>query len=228
MMMGQPIAILAASEPLLTVPAHWPAQLDLLNWCQNVAPGTAALLVLAGIVFLLFGYYLFRWLVVLNGAILGFLIGEMIGVAFGAPITSGILGGVLTAVACWPLMKYAVAVMGAIVGGIVGASLWLTFGQDPHFAWAGAMTGMVFFGMLVFIVFRGSVIMYMSLQGSMMLILGLLGLIYKYQELGPKITNSLTANSFVMPMVILIPALLGLVYQQHKYPEVQNSAPDDK
>lgn len=216
--MNPPVATSGTSGQLLVFPAHWPARLDLIDWCQSMSPGTAALLVLAGVVYLLFGYYLFKWLVMLNAALIGFAMGEWIGSRFGAPISSGILGAVLVAAICWPLMKYAVAVLGGIVGGVIGASLWLTFKQEPAFAWAGAMTGVVFFGMLAFILFRGSIIMYMSLQGSLMLVLGALGLIYKYQEIAPPLTRGLTGNAFIMPMVILIPALIGLMYQQHNHP----------
>lgn len=202
----------------LFVPTHWPRQMDLLTWCQTMTPGAAALLVLAGVIYLIFGYHLFKWLIMLNATLLGFTIGGWIGGRFGVPIASGILGAVLAAAICWPLMRYAVAVMGAIVGGAIGASLWLTLQQDPGFAWAGAMTGVVFFGMLAFILFRGSIIVYMSLQGALMLVLGLLGLIYKYQQISPQLTHGLTANAFIMPLVILVPALIGLVYQQHNYP----------
>jgi len=76
------------------------------------------------------------------------------------------------------------------------------------------LTGLVGFGLLSFILFRGSVMMYMSLQGSVMLIFGILGLVYKYKELGPQVTENMTLKPFLLPLAIFIPALLGLVYQQ--------------
>jgi hypothetical protein len=114
-------------------------------------------------------------------------------------------------------MKYAVAAMGGIFGMLLGASIWRASNQDPHYAWAGGMMGLIFFGMLSFMIFRGSVMMFMSLQGSVMLVFGALGLIYKYQDLGPKLTEHLTAKSFVLPMLIFIPATLGLIWQQTHY-----------
>jgi hypothetical protein len=40
-------------------------------------------------------------------------------------------------------------------------------------------------------------------------------LIYKYQELGPKVTENMMLKPFLLPILIFIPATLGLIYQQH-------------
>ena len=77
--------------------------------------------------------------------------------------------------------------------------------------------GLIFFGMLSFMIFRGSIMMFMSLQGSVMLVFGLLGLIYKYQDIAPKVTENLTAKAFVLPLLIFVPATLGLIWQQTHY-----------
>ena len=60
--------------------------------------------------------------------------------------------------------------------------------------------------------------MYTSLQGSVMLVFGLLGLIYKYQELAPKVSDNLSARTFILPLCIFVPATLGLIWQQTQYP----------
>jgi len=51
-----------------------------------------------------------------------------------------------------------------------------------------------------------------------MLVFGILGLIYKYHQLAPQVTNSLTVNALVMPMTILIPAIIGVIFQQANSP----------
>ena len=126
------------------------------------------------------------------------------------------MGAFIAAAVTWPLMKWAVAIMGGVVGAILGASIWRSFGLDAHFAWAGGLSGLIFFGMLSFILFRGSIMMYTSLQGSVMLIFGILGVICKYQNLAPQITESMTSKSFILPAAILVPAVVGLIYQQHQ------------
>jgi hypothetical protein len=108
--------------------------------------------------------------------------------------------------------------MGGIFGVLLGASVWRSCGLDPKYAWSGGLTGMVFFGMLSFLLFRGSIMMFTSLQGSVMLIFGLLGLIYKYQDMAPRVNENLSLRPFLLPMFILVPATIGLIYQQTQYP----------
>lgn len=199
------------------LPTHWPGQGDLLHWCQTMGPAIAALLILAGVIYLLFGVYMFRVLVMLNAALLGAYLGALLGSHGRAPAAGAFLGGFTAAAITWPLMKHAVAVMGALFGAILGASLWRTCGLEPQYAWAGGMTGMVGFGMLTFILFRGSVMMFTSLQGAVMLVFGILGLIYKYQDLAPSVTDHITFQPFILPSIIFIPAILGLIYQQTQY-----------
>jgi len=195
---------------------QWPHQGDLLSWCQQMTPGVATALVIAGIIYLLFGFRIFRAIVLLNAAVLGGYIGAMIPTAHQeTSIAAALICAVFAAAVAWPTMKYAVALMGGLFGAALGASIWHTVDLDPHLVWAGAMVGLVGFGLFSFILFRGSVMMYTSLQGSFMLVFGLLGLIYKYQQLAPKVTNHLAEESFLLPAAIFIPAVIGLIFQQH-------------
>lgn len=193
---------------------HFPGQQDLLTWCQSMAIGTAVLFLVMGVVYLLYGYTMFKPLITLNAAIVGAYVGAAVGTRYGYPVACGALGAIVAAGTTLTLMKWAVAVIGGICGAFLGAALWRTAGLETGYAWAGAMTGLVGFGMFSFILFRGSIIMYTSLQGSMMLILGLLGLAFKLQEMGPKVSQTLTGQPLVLPIAVFIPAILGLIYQQ--------------
>lgn len=207
-----------ASSPA-QAPAHFPSQNELLRWCTDMGVGSSILLMLMGVVYLMYGYKMFKHLVLLNAALIGGYIGAILGVRFGGyPLAGGILGVIAAVSAAYPLMKWAVAVMGGICGAMAGAAVWLVVGLEPDFAWAGALTGLVGLGMLSFILFRGSIIMYTSLQGAMMLILGVIGLACKYQDFSPRITSSLNAQPMMLPLAVLIPAILGLIYQQTHAP----------
>ena len=124
------------------------------------------------------------------------------------------IGAFIGAAITIPLMKWAVAILGGLLGAGLGGGIWRMVDLDPRFAWAGAGMGLIAGGMFCFILFRGSIMAYMSLQGSLMLVFGLLGLLYKYQDLGPKLTQSLQSRDFILPMAIFIPAVIGLLYQQ--------------
>lgn len=195
-------------------PSHWPSQADLLNWCQHMTPGLAALLILLGVVYLIFGFKIFKALVMLNAAAVGAAIGLAIGQRTEMGLALMVLCGFVAAAITWPLMKWAVAVMGGLAGALLGATIWQTFGLDPTFAWSGALSGLILFGLISFILFRGSVTMYMSLQGAAMLIFGLLGMVDKYDQVAGKITNAMTMKPFLLPMAIVIPAIVGMLYQQ--------------
>jgi hypothetical protein len=115
-------------------------------------------------------------------------------------------------------MKYAVAIMGGCFGALLGASLWRTLNLDPELVWAGALVGLVSFGLVSFILFRGSVMMYTSLQGAFMLVFGILGLIYQYEEFAADVTKHLKVQPYWLPAAIFIPAVIGLIFQQHNTP----------
>jgi len=193
---------------------HWPAQGDLIDWCQQMPPVVAAMLLVFGLIYLLFGVTWYKWLVTLNAALLGAYIGLRLGRMTDGPLVGAFIGAFTSAAVTMPLMKWCVAVMGGIYGGVLGAAIWRSFNIDPQFAWAGALSGLIFFGMLSFIIFRGSIIAYMSLQGSVMMIFGVLGLIFKSTSVAPQIAQHLQLKPFLLPAAIFVPALIGLIYQQ--------------
>ena len=212
----------AASHPyhtahadLIEIPNHWPGQLDLVQWCGQMGPGLAAVFVVAGVIYLLFGYKIFKTLMVLNAAVVGGVAGAMLGDKVGALIPLAIVGAVLAAAVTFPTMKYAVAVTGAVFGSLLGATVWHGVGLEARFAWSGAAIGLVAGGLLCFILFRGCVVMYTSLQGAVMLIFGVLSLLLKYQEISPHVGHYLTLKPFLLPLCIFIPAVAGMMYQQH-------------
>ena len=206
----------------LDFPRHWPAQADLLVWCQEMGAALALMMVLLGVVYLLFGFYLFKPLVLLNAAFVGAMTGVYLSQSFGGPLPCGILGGFVAAAITYPLMKWAVAVMGGLFGAVLGLTVWRTFGLEPGFSWTGGMMGLIACGLLCFIIFRGSVMTYTSLQGSVMLVFGILSLIYKYQWFAPTVTQSLQVKPFLLPMTVFIATILGLIYQQNS--ELANKA----
>jgi hypothetical protein len=205
----------------LHLPSHWPAQTDLLQWCQNMGPGEATALIIGGIIYLLYGYYIFRGLVLLNAGFFGAYIGGRVGEKAGSMPAGALMGGFIAGALAWPFMKYAVALMGGAFGAMLGASTWRAIGLQPDMCWAGSLIGLVAFGLLSFILFRVSVMMFTSLQGAVMMIIGVLSLAYKYKDFAPKVTEHMTVQPFLLPLAILVPAILGLVYQHHQFGELE-------
>jgi hypothetical protein len=201
--------------PLLS---KFPGQEDLLKWCQDMGPGTAILLMLLGTIYLLYGWAMFRGLILVNAAIIGGYVGVALGNRYGYPLAGGLLGGTVAGAATWPMMKWAVAVIGGVVGAALGGSVWLSAGYDTTYVWAGALTGLVGFGLFSFILFRASIIMYTSFQGAIMLAMGSLGMAFKYPDLAVKVSSSLSTQPFVLPLFVVLAVVLGLIYQQTHSP----------
>jgi hypothetical protein len=211
-----------------TLPPHWPVQGDLLEWCRTAGPGLAVILILAGIVFLLFGYGIFKVLVTLNAAVLGGWIGLLLGEKSGVEVPAAIVGAMLAATAAWPTMKYAVAIMGGLFGAVLGVTCWRLANLDPTFSWSGGATGLVFFGLMSFLLFRECIMTYTSLQGSVMLIFGILGLVLKYQDVAGPLTHHFQIKPFLLPLAIFIPTLGGFIYQKAMIGGAPAAAPAKK
>lgn len=210
------LAILAAANPHRTAPpsAQFPAQGDLLNWCRDMGAGTALLILLLGVVYLLYGWTFYKPLITLNAGVVGAYLGALLGFRAGSALLGGIMGGILLASIAYPMMKWSVAIIGGVVGAMFGATIWLSAGQASAYAWSGALTGLVGFGLFAFILFRGSLIMYTSIQGGAMAILGLLGLAFKYPEMAQKMAATLKGQPLALPVAVLVATILGLIFQQ--------------
>lgn len=220
----------AAPSPLDFEPiTRFPVQQDFLTWCHQMSTGSAILLVLVGVVYLMYGWTMFRGLILLNAVLVGAYVGVIVGSRYASyPMAGGLIGAVIAGITTWPLMKWAVAVIGGLVGAVLGASLWMAADLDPNYAWAGALTGLVGFGMFSFILFRASIIMYTSLQGAIMAVMGLLGLTFKYPEMAQKLTTSLMSQPLMLPIAVGVPVVLGLIYQQTHSPGESSPAPAKK
>ena len=203
----------------LSQPNYLPNYTDVLTWCRGMDPGSAALLVILGIVFLLFGFTIYRALIALTAAILGAYLG--FGLTAKMPNMSLIgvtVGAVVCGVVAWVWTNWIAAAIGAIIGGLLGSAIWQMAGINPAFTWSGALTGAVLLGLLCFILFRISVIIYTSLQGAVMLAFGGLGMAYKYDVAGKFADERMRAWPMLLPVTVLVLMLCGIGYQYMKAP----------
>jgi hypothetical protein len=200
--------------PPLPADGHWPREADFIRWCQDIGPGMSAFLLLVGIIFLLWGYPIFRYLIMFNFGVVGAYLGASLGNKADTALGGALIGGFLAAALAWPMMKWAVALTGAGIGLILGAAVWRASGQDPTYDWAGGLTGCVAFGMFSFIIFRGGIILYTSLQGGALLAVGMLALLEKY-SVGATVSEHLRSERFLFPTAIVVPAIIGLIFQHH-------------
>lgn len=184
---------------------------------------TACLLLVVGLVYMFYGWKVFRLLVVLNAAVLGVIGGSYVGALIDAPHAPAIgaaAGGVALAVLAWPLMKYAIGLMGGLAGGYLGYAYWgyivaaLGRGDLASHAWIGALAGLAVVGVLSFWLFRLIVTLFTSFQGATMAVSGVLALLLKFPALRESLEGPLIGSVHLLPLLITVPAVLAFAFQE--------------
>jgi hypothetical protein len=193
---------------------HWPDRHELLGYCREVDSILAAVMLFFGIIYCAFGYTLFRLAVTLNVAGLGIWAGFFVGKQFDARLPGMVIGGVLFAALAWPAMRLAVAVCGGLVGFVIGVAVWRSLGMADNYAAAGGLIGAIFLFMLSFSLFKLSILAFTAIQGAVMILAGVLGLLLKYPQADEKLTTWTTQQPAVLPITLLALSLVALIFQQ--------------
>jgi len=182
-----------------------------LSWFQ------AVLAISFGIVYLLYGWRIFKVLVVISFGLLGMFIGIKVGRYAGNEIWGGVIGLIAMAIISVPLMKWCICILGAVAGGVLTGGLWYAFELPQMYIWAGAIVGVVAGGMISFIVLKVAVMLFTSLGGSTITVVGTLALLHLYETMA----NPPTANihdlvfdqNWFLPVALLLPTLIGMAMQ---------------
>lgn len=182
----------------------------------------AVIFLSAGLICLFQGYKIYKTVTVILalaiGAFLGYYLGKKINAEY---MVAGCLS-LLLAVTCFPLMKYAVAALGGLAGSFVGANAWSALGRlmdegqnsaAQHY-WVGALMGLLFCGMLAFIVFKFSIVILTSFSGAIIAVLGGVALLLQIDMFAPTISKNISAHAAVLPMLVMVPAMIGFVLQE--------------
>lgn len=215
---------LPSPEPFLQSLREWnmPTQAQYLDYLQSMGIVQAMILLVVGVVYLLYGWKIFKILVVINAAVLGGLLGAKAGSLLqGAnmPLFGGIAVSLLLAVLALPLMKYSVSLMGGLAGSLLGYSVWhyvCNAAKAPHLAqysWAGALIGLIALGLLAFIIFRAVIIIFTSFQGAFVTVTGIVGVLMLFESARQYLVTSLTNNIYLLPMLVLVPGIIGVAFQ---------------
>lgn len=172
-----------------------------------------------GVVWLLYGWRVFKVLVVISFALLGLVLG--MGVTskiqgINNQFAGGVIGMLAFAIVSVPLMRWAVSLLGAFAGAVFTAAIWYAVGLNERYILAGAMIGMVGGGMISFIVFRIAVILFTSTGGGALVLTGGLALLYRYGSMQAQIENVVLHQKWVLPVGLMVPMLVGLI-AQHKF-----------
>jgi len=175
----------------------------------------AGLLIGAGLVYLLYGWKIFKILVMVNAALAGAWIAYWLAQRYEIGWWLSPIGGLVLAILAWPLMRYAVCLMSGLAGALLGAFVARSLMLSNTLVLASAALGLVTLGLLAFIIFRVIVVGFTSVQGSLMTVGGLVGMVAKVQNMSDAIQKGLFDRHYMLPIMVFIPALIGFVYQNH-------------
>jgi len=171
-----------------------------------------------GVICLLYGWRVFKVLVVINFGLLGLVVGMTLTEKIFGPtyqLMGGLIGMGVLAVLSVPLMRWAVCLLGAAAGGIITSGIWYACGLTEQYIWAGGLIGVVGGGMISFIIFRVAVILFASMWGSGLVVSGALALLYIYPKTAPEVESMVFTARWFLPVVLMVPTLVGLVIQHN-------------
>lgn len=203
-----------SSEPVLRVQpildSLW-GQVTALSWLQ------AIIAISFGVVYLLYGWRIFKVLVIICFGLIGLFAGINIGTRFNSEVLGGIIGICVLGGLSVPLMRWAVSILGAVSGGILTSGVWYAVGLPERYMPAGALIGIVAGGMISFIVFRIAVMLFTSLGGGTLIIMGVLSLLYRYESTQNPPTETmrtmLYSHHWFLPLLLLAPTIIGIIAQ---------------
>ncbi len=197
---------------------------QLLPILQNLMTVWAVVFIVIGLLCMFNGYRFYKVATVAMALLAGMFAGYWLGVQIRAPFIIAGCCGVLFAVLAWPLMKYAVAVFGGLAGAFVGANLWSGFAHalsvgaqveiPQNTYWIGALVGLIVCGMLAFILFKLSIVLFTSVTGSTLAVMGVLALLMSIGSWREPIINRLQENNVLIPLLVFVPALIALILQE--------------
>ena len=169
-----------------------------------------------GAVCLFYGWRVFRILVVISFAMLGLVLGMMISSKIGGENNNPLLGvvvAIVMGIVSVPLMRWAVSILGAAAGGIVTAGLWYACKLPEQYIWAGGLVGVVAGGMISFIIFRIAVMLFSSMSGSALIVMGMLALLYHYPQTTERVQELVFSESWFLPIALMAPTAIGILLQ---------------
>jgi hypothetical protein len=217
-------ASMLATLPQQDTGAVVPTQHEYLQSVIQMHPLAAVALAGCGVACLLLGFKFFKYIVLANAAAIGTFIGWQLGTLLedtnpNMPLYGAAAVALLLACASWPLMKGAVGMMGGLAGALMGYGVWFyvarATGQHAlmQYPWAGAIIGGILLGMLSFPAFKAVVVIFTAFEGSVVAVTGVVSLLARAESLHDAVIGPLKSSLYLLPLVIVLPTLLGLTVQ---------------
>lgn len=186
---------------------------ELLNGLANLHVVWASVLLVLGIMCILNGYKWHKWVIIACALMAGIGLGHVLSKQMGeSRVVIGALA-LLCAVVATPMLRIAVAVFAGLTGAFIGANAWTAFSEAPDSHLAGAAIGFISLALISFILFRPTVVMFTSIGGAALAVLGGITLLLHVPSLSDAVRESLAANQRLIPLLVGTAAITGFVLQ---------------
>jgi len=172
-----------------------------------------------GVVWLFYGWRIFKILVTICFGMLGLVLGVWANQQLidGNSFWLGLICAMFFAVLSVPFMRWGVSVLGAISGAVLAGGAAFALGlNDQKLLLAGSLIGLVAGGMISFIIFKIAVILFTSLGGSVLVAVGALAIMCHHLMSQEQFRGFLVQNVWFVPAIVLIPMGIG-VFLQNKF-----------
>ena len=178
------------------------------------------MLVVVGALCVLNGYRWHKWVIIVCAFLGGLGLGHLLSKQMGQSRIVMAAVGLLCAVVATPMLRIAVAVFGGLTGAFIGANAWTAFSDAPDAHLAGAGMGFIALGMLAFIMYRLVIVLFTSIGGAAMVVLGGVTLLLHVPGWETAIRDSLASHQLLLPLLVSVAAVTGFVLQ---HSAIQNS-----
>ena len=186
----------------------------------------ASVLVVVGALCVLNGYRWHKYVIVICAFLGGLALGHLLSQQMGQSKIVMAAIGLLCAVVATPMLRVAVAVFGGLTGAFIGANVWTAFSASPDAHLAGAGMGFIALGMLAFIMFRLVIVLFTSIGGAAMVVLGSVTLLLHVPGWETAIQESLSAHQLLLPLLVSVAAVTGFVLQHSAIRDSKEEEPE--
>jgi hypothetical protein len=176
---------------------------------------TAIVSVLAGVAFLVWGFRLYRWLVVLIFVAAGMALGFEAAVTFGfSPLLGIAAGAIVLGVLAWPAHRMGWGLVGGSVFALVLAGLAGFMGIEGRVELA--LIGIVAFvagAAVTLLLMRPLIIVITSLVGGSLLVQGTVALTLLWPPVGETVVGVMDTRPYLLMVAVLVLAAVGSAMQ---------------
>jgi MFS family permease len=201
-----------------SIKAHWPTdQFQLQFLADQLRDSSTAMVLLvlgAGILFLFYGRILFRFIIMINTALLAGALGWQIGTEAGkSPLLFALGFGAVFGLLSWPLFKIVAALLCGLAGTTLIAQIAPILPRGDEFFALYSLAGFVVFSVVGGLLIPFAVTLITALEGSIMTLLSLLTLAQRFGLIHQNAPWIKLTKTGPVHIAVAVLAILGIFYQ---------------